>query len=505
MRKILVLNSFSGIILVLITILLVFSTIPIFISKLGLELYGVYSLLLLVGNLNSFTNLGLNSALIKHISEQGKTEESHQDITISLILIISITTLVSFLGFVFKREILIDLLSIPMSYYNSDTLILYYFLILSNMIMMVGQIFVAVLDSLQKIFLTNILQLIYNILYWGLILITVLIWNNFALIGVSIFIAAIIWFLMVAFSFFKFWGILEFKSIHHNTNLIIKKNLGIGSKIYLSGVIGFFFEPISKILVSNYIGLPEVGIYDIIVKIKVQIWSLISKIFYPILPFLSAEKDFTKIRSIVHDIEQKLAFIILPIIVFFIFSITTLIEFWIGPNTQQISNGLIILISSYLISIILMPNYFFLTVKGYPEKTIVVQLSNVIINLLLFYLLLNKFLFNAIIYGNAGALLFSTLLLVFYQHKYLDSYIFEGASQFFKWLLLGSLLYLIGYLINSFTFIDSYKKLLILGLSIVTFFILFIRTFKILNRDDLKRYFGTGGWLYALLIKIFIK
>ena len=70
-KKVLINNSLSGVCQLVITALLTFFSIPIFIHKLGTELYGVFALVSVIGNLNLFTNLGLDVALRKFIAEQG--------------------------------------------------------------------------------------------------------------------------------------------------------------------------------------------------------------------------------------------------------------------------------------------------------------------------------------------------------------------------------------------------------------------------------------------------
>ena len=161
MRKTLVINSFSGTVQVLITVVLVLFTIPIFVHQLGTELFGVYSLLLLIGNLSSLANLGINASLIKFISEQGKSTESDYDIIVSLIILSTIIICLSTLALFFEKFIMTNVLAIKSEFINNETIGLYNYLILSNIIMFIGQIGTAILDALQKIYLTNLFQLIY--------------------------------------------------------------------------------------------------------------------------------------------------------------------------------------------------------------------------------------------------------------------------------------------------------------------------------------------------------
>ena len=53
-KKVLINNSISGVCQLVITALLTFFSIPVFIHKLGTDLYGVFALVSVIGNLNLF-------------------------------------------------------------------------------------------------------------------------------------------------------------------------------------------------------------------------------------------------------------------------------------------------------------------------------------------------------------------------------------------------------------------------------------------------------------------
>ena len=101
-RKQFVKNSLSGVFVLAISTLLLLVTIPIFLRLLGKEAYGVFSLIMVIGNLNTFANLGLSAALIKFISEQGKVTESHHDIIVNSLLLLSILLPIVATGIFFR-------------------------------------------------------------------------------------------------------------------------------------------------------------------------------------------------------------------------------------------------------------------------------------------------------------------------------------------------------------------------------------------------------------------
>ncbi len=254
MKKKLISNSLFGVGQALINILLVFFTIPIFIKMLGSELYGIFSLIMVIGSLNSLSNLGLNNALVKFVAEQGKSEETEVDIFSSLIMVFAVIVPVTFTAIYFNKFIILSILNVPNHLYLS-TKFFFIWVVLANGILLVGQIFKAILDGLQIIHITSLQQLIYNIFYWGLICLSV--WYGYGLteVGISIFLASIIWFIISLLTLVKVWGIISFRGFKGRFRKSAKKQLKYGLTIYSGGLISFFYEPLSKVLISHFLGV----------------------------------------------------------------------------------------------------------------------------------------------------------------------------------------------------------------------------------------------------------
>ena len=102
MKRLLVKNSVSGVLQILITLLFTFLVVKIFINQLGSELYGVFSLISILGNLNILSGLGITTSLIKYISEQGRTQQSHTDIITSFIIVTSLMLPISLIALFFR-------------------------------------------------------------------------------------------------------------------------------------------------------------------------------------------------------------------------------------------------------------------------------------------------------------------------------------------------------------------------------------------------------------------
>jgi len=149
-KRILVKNSIFGLIQTIINALLLFWSVPLFIKMLGSESYGVFALVMVIGNLNTFTNLGLTNALVKFIAEQGKSEDSNIDIVVNLILVLGLTLLPTLIALVLNKFILINILNIPLKIYP-EAKWLYFWVVLANFLLLIGQVFKSILEALQKI------------------------------------------------------------------------------------------------------------------------------------------------------------------------------------------------------------------------------------------------------------------------------------------------------------------------------------------------------------------
>lgn len=418
-KKTLINNSLSGLVQLIITALLTFICIPIFINKLGVELYGVFAIVSVIGNLNIFANLGLNTSLIKYISEQGKCSDSENDIFSSLLIIGAIIIPITILAFVFNRFLLIDVLNIPIEYYT-QTKVLLFLLLTSNFLLIIGQIFTAVLDALQKIYLTNLAQLIYSIIYWGGIIWVTSSGYGLKSVGWAVFIAAVSWFLFVICTFHIYWGCIKPYKLRQRFLPAAKKQLVFGGKVYTSGLIGFCNEPLFKIIVSNIFGTHIVAYLEIALKVRIQLTSIFSKLTMPLLPYLSQLTDKQSTAKLIKDLTSKIFLLVLPVCGMLFIGCEEIVSLWLRTDVFNYTIFIIGLVIPYLIfSPLTLPIYIYLTAKGHPEKTIVFQSLSVIVNICTFFILYKFTDEYTIIISNVLSYFFSYLLGLYYQNKYL--------------------------------------------------------------------------------------
>ena len=328
-NKLLVKNSISGVFQFVITAILTFACVPVLISKLGLEQYGVFAIFSVIANLSTLADLGMDRTLIVFLSNQGKCQESNYDITIALSIKFSLLILLLGIAWIFEDIILLQILAIPNEYY-AESISFYHSTLFSNFLMIIGMTFASVLDALQKIYLNSIFRIIYSIIYWGGILLTALLGFGIKEIGYISILASGVWFTFTIIGTLKNWGEFNLTGLFPNTIRIFNKQVSYSLKIFSASLLNLFFEPLSKILISNFIGLNCVALFDIAIRIRGQIASLFSKAIYPLGPYIANTPNAPSLFNMIIDITKKIHLLVILVASILAFTSKALIYLWMG-------------------------------------------------------------------------------------------------------------------------------------------------------------------------------
>jgi O-antigen/teichoic acid export membrane protein len=411
-------NSLSGVGQLVLTAGLTFFSIPIFIRTLGDEAYGAFSIVTLAGNLNIFANLGLNTALLKFLSVQGKSKESDHDIALTLGLLLLIMVPLSTLAIYQQSYILQSMLGMSTKLYN-QVATLYRCVVVANLIILLGQTFTTVLDSQQRMYLTNFYQLIYSILYWGGLIVVVSLGYGLPEIGFIILAAAIIWFSLVLIAAWRIWGWLQLEGLRVNLVRVARKQISFSSKVYAAGLLTMLFEPMTKVLVARLIGVREVGYLEIAYKVRSQLWALVTKVTYPIYPKIARENDSYKLSQLLGGYQTGMLLVMMPFLLFLSIALPDLFLLWLPTTTTIIVTATLYISATFVINSLSIPPYYFLMSRQYVGKTVWIQLTNVGVNLLVILLTYRIMGIYGFILGNSIAILTSMVLCLYYQKKYL--------------------------------------------------------------------------------------
>ena len=433
-KKIFIKNAFSGVLQKVLVAILTFFTIPVFMAKLGTESYGIFATVSILGDLSRIANIGFHIALIKYLSLQGKTKESSIDIIVALTGMIVIIVPISLLMIFFNHFVLVNILNIHANELEQSK-VLYIYLVLANMLLFLGLTFSAILESQKLIYKTNTVQLIYSVLYWSLMLVSLWMGKGLDTIGLMAFLAALIWFIMIAYMAIKSWGAFNIRGINLLYWNSVKKQLSYGLQIYASGLMGLFGEPIVKVLAANYFGSTFVGFMDLGIRIRTQLVRVFQAALWPLFQLFSELKDDASKARIVKDIQEKSALVLLPICIMILFGATPFVTLWIGHDIEIISMNIKILTIGGLLGFLIfqaMNNYLGV------DRPLILFLNSTIINIVYSgtILLFHKSLgFNSVLLCFILAYLVNIVFLLYFQKRFLGSAIFDSKSQIFSLIL----------------------------------------------------------------------
>jgi O-antigen/teichoic acid export membrane protein len=489
LRKELAKSSLFGVLQFAVNIVLSVVAIPIFVAKLGLTAFGLFSIVTLLGNLNSFTNLGLNTFLVQFLADNGKSRLSDRHVLVTFSIMFMVLVPLTVVCLSMRDKIMSHILNIPLSLFD-DGRWLFNCIILSNVLLLLGQVFVAILDSQQKVFLSSIWQTVYNATYWIFILIAILLGFSLKGVAAALVFSAIVWFVLVAKSALNSWGKISTGNFRHEFFAIAKIQLAFGVQVYLSGLANMLFEPLTKILVSHWIGIRGVAILDVGLRVKNGVYGAISRMFYPLFPYLVKIKEPERIRKVVHDVSQKGILLALPLSVLVLVSSKPIVALFFHQDTSLISLSISVFLVSYLLgSVTVIPIYYYLLSHGHVGITLTVQLINAIANLTFFTLLHNQLGYVAVITSSLCAMASSFTYLLYCQGRLLHSFIFDSLEQGIKVIAAFILILVITYVMTGFIEIELGKIVAACAMVLLLSTILY-RTLGVVSQVDVARYFG---------------
>lgn len=313
--------------------------------------------------------------------------------------------------------------------------------------------------------------------------------------------AAICWIILILIFFLKYWGTIAYTNLKYSFKPAAKKQLTFGTKVYLSGFISFFNEPLFKILVSNFFGLNVVAYLEIGLKIRGQLSGLFSKVLQPLYPYLSSLKDKQHIAFLVKDLTSKIFLLVLPVCALLIITCKDIVTLWLQIDIYNYSLFIIGLVVPYLIFIPLtQPIYTYFLANGYPEKTIIFQTISVVTNIVCFFIFSFFIGMYAVIVSNVLSYLVGFLLGIYYQNRLLNiKYKFD-----FKYFKRISYIILMFIIIGLITDIFDFEIIRILFASIIVIpsVLWLYKRLEFIKLEDIDRYFGSNRFLVYLLNKI---
>ena len=377
--------------------------------ELGIELLGIWSLVVASTSALTIANFGVSSSVVKFVSNY--YAKNRIDLINKLIFTSSIFVFVTYfilsiivyfvaqqlLGLVIEEKYLeIALKILPFSF-------------ISLLVNTLSGVITSSIDGVQKNYIKSIILIFSSFLLLILSFLLTPKYGIFGLVYAQIFQALFVFFISIILlrKIFKnqihfgwFWDIY-----------ILKEILGYGLKIQASSLLQMTFDPLVKFFLSKFGGLASVGYYEMAYRLVIQLRGIIVNANQVIVPVI-AENQIKKPQNIIL-IYKKSFSLILFLNIILITSVIVFVPYismiWIGHYEKMFVYSVILISIAMFFNISSNPAYFSYLGEGKLNWIVITNAINFIIILLFGYLLgsyLGKY---GVIIANSIAIITSAL------------------------------------------------------------------------------------------------
>jgi O-antigen/teichoic acid export membrane protein len=382
-NSILKINAITSTVQVGLSSVILFVLYQYIIRKLGVEILGIWSVVISMTNIINIANFGFSGSVVKFLAKYISNNEKEK--AIQLVETAVVTT-------VFFATSLI-LLSFPLINYILKRIFKPYFhdvvspilpiVLLSFVILMVADVIKSGLDGCERIYARNIL-LVTN--YSLFLLFNILLIPKLGVKGLAYaqLIQSITLFIGGVILLKRYLKGLSF--IPHKWNKAVFLEIyKYGLNFQIMSVTQLFCDPVTRFLMVKYGGASLAGYYEMANRLLQQIRSLIVSANQSIVPRIAS--IYESYQDTINDIYKKnIHFIIhvsIPLYAFVISCIPFISEVWIGHYEKDFVIAAVLLSINLFINIISVPAYFCYLGIGILKHNVYSFTLNAILNLIL--------------------------------------------------------------------------------------------------------------------------
>lgn len=361
-------------------------------KSLGVELLGVWSVVMATTSIANLVDFGLASSVVRFVAlysdDGGKHERVKKLVFTASLFLFSFFLILSLIFYPFAGYILKFVIK-NQDFLNTAIAIIP-FSIICLIVNTVSGVFASVLDGFQKNYLRNI---IYSSSSVFLLVLTYILVPIYGLKGVVL--AQISQSLLILLSTLIFVIVLlKYNPLRWQwSKTIFKEIFGYGLKFQGVSLAAMLNEPITKLLLAKFGGLQFTGFYEMAYRLIMQIRGVIINANQSLVPVLVKENKFKEENS--SEVFQKktysiykLSFICVAFISVLFLCLPVLLnnqiaEVWIGSRNEIFNNVLFLLAAGLYINLLSAPAYFASIANGNLMPPFISQLILGILNLLL--------------------------------------------------------------------------------------------------------------------------
>ncbi len=329
-------NMFSGVAITLVNVVITGISYPVYLHFLGYEKYGVWIVLYTIINFVQLSNLGIGPAVMKLVAEEygrQNIQAVQKYIATAMVVLVGSGILALVVMLCFKSQI-INAFKLDSENARIVEWLLPYVGLLSIYVFVV-QTCSATLSGLGRMDLAN-----YSEGFGRVIALTISILMLFSGFGiVSLLVGNAVSYVFVHVTTYYLIRRLKrfhFLSIDNLNFTYLKKLLYFGSGMFGGSLISVLLGPFNKLMISRYVGVSFVSVYEIAYNSCMQLRNLFESSFRAISPEISritcsglAGKN-EQINNINRYSNKVIWLLGLPVWIVLLVFITPLLNLWLG-------------------------------------------------------------------------------------------------------------------------------------------------------------------------------
>jgi O-antigen/teichoic acid export membrane protein len=464
-------NVFSSSGQVLITGIVYFFLYRLLLMKLGIELLGVWSVVLATSSIANIANFGMSSSVTRFVAlyiSQNSLDKIKQLIFTSSLLLTLLFTIIAILIFPFSEFILEKVI---VSKYISEAYLILPYSILCLVLNSVTGVYSSALEGLQLNYVKNIIVTLSSIVLISFVFFFI---TPFGLLGVA--------YAQVIQSVFTLLLCLIFVLIKlpHNplkwrwSSVIFKELFSYGLKFQVISFSNMLNDPLTKVLLTKFGGLEFTGFYEMANRLVMQLRSVIVNANQSLIPVMVGLENNTQESNIFYKKTFLYVFIFSVSSVFLVCLSSGIISMvWIGAYQIEFITCLVILAVGFLFNLIAGPAYFAYMASGRLNVLVLTHLLLSILNGLMGFVFGDLFGGPGVVMGWSVALICSSISLILIYQKLLGIGLLEMLSKkHLYFVLIASLLLVAQFELATSGFLSNEKSRLFIDLSLCSILVL---------------------------------
>ena len=392
------LNAAMSVVQVIVISGILFILYRFLLRTIGVEQLGIWALVLTTTSVTQIANFGLSGSVVKFVAKyiaRGENEKVSRAIQTAAVSVGAFISLFLVIGYPIARWVL-DLAIPDKSLPLAIAILPYAFLAL--WIMAITSIFQGGLDGYQRIDLRSLLLMggagFHLFLCFKLA-------PTYGLKGVA-YARVIQNLTMLLSSWFLLKRHLPLLPIfpYKWDKSLFKEIISYGINFQVISIIGMFYQPITKALLSKFGGLSMVGFYEMANRMIQQLRALIVSANQVLVPAIAdlKEKAPQKIQSVYLTSYQLLFYLAFPLYSLIIVCTPFISELWIGHYESAFVIFATLLAIAWFLNTLNAPAYFAYLGIGVLRWNLISNISSVSLNFGLGFLL-------GVFYGGIGVVI----------------------------------------------------------------------------------------------------